>query len=503
MIKFKNYNQNNKSFFILKLILGLIFFGVLFISGALSALIPDLVLRLLAIPLLAIITIFALLMQTDKPISEQFTKKWIVITFGVMALWPTYFVLKVGSFPAIDARRIIAALSLGFIYFFIISKKNLVRDIFRLGGTNIWIGTFIVLAYTFFRFASCLVSPVPVPSFLMVVWEILYYLSFYFLGAIFFSKPVYRNYVVHVFMWLSVIVCFYAGIEWLMQKNLLVEYAPRNAEFTEFLKALNSSRLREGFFRSQSTFEHPLLLGEFASMGICFGLAGILWPSSRLHIRFLSITTFILSFSAAILSGSRSAFLSILVGIGFVFLLKLFSPNKLVSLAAKSTRKFIFLSSVISIIVLAVPLITLLAKGKTSAETSSSEGRIVMLNRGLTSIMNNPILGAGPGTSADIAGITTGVGLTLDNFYLAIAVESGSIALVLLFAFFLYPIWIVIDKVMSGGSEYNHLYAAFGGAIIITTIVHSVLYMQYNFSFAFTFVGIIMAISSQKLAKAS
>lgn len=472
------------------------------LAGTLTAVAPESVTKLLIIPFLVLVMIISLLMRSDKPVSEGLSKCWIVALLAVMALWPTYMFIKIGSLPALDARRIIAGLSLCLMLFFFISRKPISTAFYKDSAGPLRVGIMLVSGYTLFRIVSCFVAPNPISSLISVGWEILYYYSFFFVGALFFSRDSLRYSVMLTFMVLAVIVSLFAVVEMMLHENILVQFAPSGKEFEEFHKVLTSSRIRDGLFRSQGTFEHPLLLGEFAAMAFCFGIAGILWPTHEPYMRTLSVITTFLTLVASILSGSRSAYLALAISFVFVFLLKVFFPNGKLKKSVQGIRKTFFFFTLVSLLLLSVPIISLLAQGKTTQEATSSEARVIMLNLGLPSIEENPVLGTGPETGAEIAGIIGASGVrTLDNYFLSIAIESGVPALLLLLSCLLYPVWIVVGRMAVGTIDHVHFFTAAAGALIVTTVVHTVFFMPYNFSFAFFFSGIILASSSLSVIK--
>ncbi|BBO99521.1 O-antigen ligase family protein [Sulfuriferula nivalis] len=489
------YSEANKSQSLLFKIALFGFIGfALFIAGALTAATPVFAAKLLLIPLLLITIAMAFLSQTDKPLSDGFLKVWLAILLGTMALWPTYMIIKIGEFPAIDARRIVAGLSLAAMFFFLISRKDIYRSLFKENIGPLRTGSLLVTAYAIWRIASCFVSPSPIESLVQVFWEILYYYSMFFVGALFFSRPSLHGWVMTVFMVLAILISGYAGIEWIMKKNILLQFIPSGKDFADFQAALTLSRLRDGFFRSQSTFEHPLLLAEFSAMAVCFGLAAMLWTNKSLAFRVLGTITLIGAIAAAFLSGSRSALVTVAAGGSMVSMLWFFSPKQQITSGKSALRKLSFIMTLIAALAIALPAVTLLSQGKSKSEVTSTAARVQMLKLGIPSIEQYPLLGTGPGTGGMVAGILTGSGVrTLDNYFLAIAIESGVPAILLLLACLIYPMWVIFNRLINGTPHLPQYFAAILGCLIVTTLTHTVLWMPYNMFFTFILSGAALA----------
>jgi len=153
-------------------------------------------------------------------------------------------------------------------------------------------------------------------------------------------------------------------------------------------------------------------------------------------------------------------------------------------------------------VVVAAPTLMLVAKGKSHTESTSTQARLVMLELGMPSIKENPILGTGPGSAGSIAGIRGGAGVsTLDNHLLAIAIESGVFGLFFFLAALIYPAWRAFSRLTEGAGVEGAMLAAGAGAIATFCITRAVLTIPYNQTFAFLIAGMLLAASSTTLAK--
>lgn len=468
---------------------------VLFLVGASAALLPQFVARLIIIPIFLALLAFAFLSQSKQDLTEHTLKLWVAILLATMALWPTYFIIKVGGLPSLEARRIVAGLTILATLYFVISRESIRAQMKGLFRGHLGIGTLLISGYALFRIISCFASISPISSLILVFWEVLYYYSMYFVGAILFHQQSLQDWVIKVMLVLALLISMYSGIEWVLKKNILMQIAPVADGLAMFQKALALSRVRDGFFRAQGTFEHPLLLAEFAAMSVCFGLSTFLWKNKNASFRLLGFLTFIAALVTALLTGSRSPLISISVASSFIFVLWFYGNDKARDKSKAGLRKLLALTTFSVVMLFSIPVFTILIKGGSKLEETSTSVRIFMLEQGWQSIKSNPLLGIGPGTSGSVAGILSGSGVsTLDNYFLAVAIESGLLALTLLLLTLLFPIWVIFNQLMSNDNTINRSFlSSVMGFLIVTVLVHAVFWMPYNLFFAFIFTGMALA----------
>lgn len=473
--------------------------GGLLVAGLMSAYSPDFTIRLTPLALLAVVLLTALLNRNPAPVNSKFLTIWVTTLLAVLALWPSYLLIKVGGLPALDLRRIAAGLSVLVGMYYLAAGRAAKTSSVSAGAGPIHVGYWIVTSYAIWRLLSCAVSPAPIASVIQVFWEALYYFSLFFIGHVFFSTDLLRVRVHKVIMWLILMVGAYACIERVLGANPMVQWAPSNEEFEATVRAMNLSRLRDGVFRTQGTFEHPLLLAEFAAFAGSFSLAAVISKKGGYSLRPLGIVALTASLIAAYLSGSRSAFVAMGAGLLVVAILRLVAPTGPASTKSAGLRKFVAIGLVTLSAVLAAPAVLLLSQGKNSGEAASTEARVTMLNIGMTAIENKPILGWGPGSGPSVAGIKTGDGLaTMDNYLLSIAIESGVPGLCLFLACLLYPAWSAFKSIAAGAGERASFLGAVAGGTIAVLAMRAILWMPFNLSFVFLVAGIALAQCTMK-----
>lgn len=479
----------------------LFFIGIAVFNGFVAAILPDIAVRLLVIGAIPLVLLIALMGRRDIAPSQGFLKAWLMLLVLLLACWPSYMFLKFGGMPSIDGRKLMMGFSIIAMVYLVTNCRQLLYFGYADEGIALRVGLFLLLAFVIWRLASCFVSGYPLVSLVQVIWDIVNYYFLFILGILIFRDKLLRQRFMMTFMLVAIMIFLYAVIEWKIGKNLLLEFAPRNADFAEFNAMLNLARVRDGVFRAQGTFEHPLVLAEFSAMVASFGLATVLWKGAGAE-RYVGFITLLLAPVAGWMSGSRIAFIAMGAGLFVVGLLWLVHARKQQSVEKRVARKLFFVTAVVTAVLVAVPTMMLVAKGKSHSENTSTQARVVMLERGIPSITTNPILGAGPGSAASIAGIMGGSGiLTLDNHLLAIAIESGVMSLLLFLAVLIYPLWRAFTRLTGGVCVEGAFLAGGAGAMVAFVIARTVLAIPYNQSFAFLIAGMMLAASAVRLPR--
>ena len=89
----------------------------------------------------------------------------------------------------------------------------------------------------------------------------------------------------------------------------------------------------------------------------------------------------------------------------------------------------VLLAGVLSAVVLSGS-VGYLVKGRSTAETGSSQARVIMLERGQKLLADQPVQGYGSGLAALQIGLLPGQrSLTIDSYFLTVAIESGYVGL--------------------------------------------------------------------------
>lgn len=470
----------------------------LLVVGVACAVFPQLAARLSPFLALGVVFFVALLASRDTPISQRFRLWWLTALLAMFALWPTYMIIKIGDLPALDGRRVLVGLSIVLAFYLTVSRGFIAKALLSPEPGPLKKGFWIVTIFAGLRLASCFVSQSPIYSLITVAWEIFYFYSLFFISALFFTDERFNERFIRTMLLLVVFIGLYVFLERAIEKNILAEIAPDTKGLEDLALAMQQGRIRDGQFRAQGTFEHPLVMAEFMAMAFCFGMAAVLWPGPRFE-KLLGWVAVFVAPVAIWFSGTRAGLIALGGGFGVVLMLKFFSTRKKSNKYESSMRKFAFVLVSAGALAVVMPTALLIAQGRSAAEGSSTQVRMFMIELARPAIKESPLLGTGAGTAGAVAGIKTGSGVTtLDSHLLALTVESGIPALIVFMLIFLYPAWVIFEQLLSGGLINPRFVAATAAALTVVFMFRAILWIPYNMAIVFLMIAMALAACQKK-----
>lgn len=200
--------------------------------------------------------------------------------------------------------------------------------------------------------------------------------------------------------------------------------APFIGDDGQWLQAAQAQKIRDGVFRAQASHTHPLSLGEF--MAFTAPLAFAFLVAARRNARRVGWAACLaLIVAGALATNSRGAILAIAVGLGLS--VAAFAVGFLRKAGAARFRPAAGLAVIL--ILAASPLIATVGHhviagvgGEQAAR--SSQSRVDQIEQATPKILKRPLLGHGTGRAARVLGYW-GTTLTLDNYYLTLALDLG------------------------------------------------------------------------------
>lgn len=340
-------------------------------------------------------------------------------------LWPRYLAFNLGG-PDITPSRVAYALLLLLWVVALLSptfRRDLVTSLREVRG---WL--WLVVIYVLLRIISCFFSIAPQLSFYLIANELLTAVLILPIAI-----SVYRNRsrLESLAQWLllaGVVVALLAISEIALGHTLFANISlPGMRVDSEWLEQAVMDKVRGGRYRAQSTFSHPLLLAEFMMFMLPFSMYFIV--HRKLIWRFIGAFSLLLFIAGALLTGSRSALVAIPpIILMAVVLLSMRKSDSFVGGALWIvTLMALGLGALISVVMWVSGSIDFsLLTGKSTLEMSSTNARVLMLARGLPLVADHPLVGFGPGLGGYVLGINKASGaITIDNFYLSMALDSG------------------------------------------------------------------------------
>lgn len=232
----------------------------------------------------------------------------------------------------------------------------------------------------------------------------------------------------------------FAVPETLLQRNLFERFVTLEYLDPETARQIIEAKIRGGQFRAQAAFDHPLLFAEY--LAVCLPMAGALALRGG-RGRWLAGGLVFWLLGGLYLSHSRVAIVAtVLVGVAMFAALVLRGAqagrrNPWPLIAALFALPLVLFSAV-----LATDVVQNVTVGRTASEASSTSARLQMLSAGSRLVMEQPILGYGPGMAGRTLNFQNTFGvMTLDNYMLKVALDSGLPALLLFVMLLLAMAW--------------------------------------------------------------
>lgn len=263
--------------------------------------------------------------------------------------------------------------------------------------------------------------------------------------------------------------------EWFYKDNLFRSLFPSDPDRMADLEWIVSERFRDGVYRVSSLFKHPLVYGEYLAMTLPFCLY-FLTNAKQSIVRYCAILGLIFIPIGIYVSHTRSSIIASVAGV-IVYMIALAIGRSKV----KSGRILVVMVAAIAACALMIMMLFLtkdMLQGRTQGERGSSNARVIMFDRGITLIKEAPVFGYGPGTGASKIGkLSSTSGITIDNYFLSVALETGVPGLILYICILIVPfgkLFQVTTRDRAG------LIAAILGSIAVYAIIRSVLSLTYN-----------------------
>lgn len=259
---------------------------------------------------------------------------------------------------------------------------------------------------------------------------------------------------------------------------------------------LAGDKSRAGAYRVMATFSHPLTFGEH--LVLCLPLAVYLVGYARQRlIRLVGLVSTPALLVGIYLSHTRSTLLAGgVVMASVVAFLGMRAMRQRKSFGISVAGAFSLVTLVLGLLLM-TGLVTELVVGRNAAEAGSSMARLTMLERGSTLVMTSPVVGYGPALGAYKLGFLPGMStLTIDNYYLSVAMETGLLGLLLFLGLLAYPITkgFFASIAMSGGDGAR--ISVIVAALLAFSVVKVALSLTENLEIVFLLIAL-LALSTQ------
>lgn len=411
---------------------------------------PFLLVEFLApIGVLALITIWALPNQKYAPTySVEFLFASYIIS---LLLWPDYLALYFPGMPWITSLRVTAFPMVGMLLICLSMSKEFRRAVAK-SVTAIKLLWILMCGFVFLEFAAVPLSPTPVSSLQIALLTTVLYFGIFVVSAVIFRKIEYIERYWALLCWIAVPLCLVTILEAREHHLLWMNEIPRFLRVPDdTVTKLLVPEFRPGInlYRAKAIFRTSLVLAEYLSLLTPF-LLHFGFTKRPTIVRVAALMLIPLIFYTIRLTDSRLGLVGMLLsvlmfGCFWSYIRWRREPRNLLSAAILFAYPATFCLAVG--LVLASTRLSIMVFGG-GAQAGSNAARDTQLNMALHALAKRP-WGYGPGQSGEALGFAEGAFKTVDNFYIAIAMDLGVPGLICCFGAFAVAILAAVRYCLS------------------------------------------------------
>nr|WP_256834870.1 O-antigen ligase family protein [Pseudomonas oleovorans] len=355
----------------------------------------------------------------------------------LFSLAPPYLDFRLHDNVGINLQRFLVVIAFIVFFIFLFLSRGLVRSFLVMVSANrLALGLFVF--YLFLRLASCF-EEMRLYSFFLLVNELLmnFFVLIFFASVVTSISDVRRVifYTLSAAFLVAVLVFFEVAIEGNFFSSLANTSTTAGGVAAEV-------KYRDGLYRAQGTFEHPLALAQYFLVLTPLLFSRLIFGGAR----FWSVMMVVVFIMAVYFARVRTFYVALSIGLLF-YLCMFFLWGGNFRMRGNTRLGLILLCIPFVLLFGAYKIYALLFLGS-GAEVSSTMVRFSQLYNGVIAIIESPFLGYGVGRAEEIIvhiGIHHPNGLpiwneAIDNYYLSLALDSGLPALLLFVAFLMVSI---------------------------------------------------------------
>jgi hypothetical protein len=305
--------------------------------------------------------------------------------------------------------------------------------------------------------------------------------------------------------WCAVFISVCGVVEFPLQRNIFVAILPKPIldalmeNSPTFAAMATTNMYHNGQYRAPSVFENALSFGQFEAMIIPFGYYFLVHrPRGDRWLGLLVVASGLLGI---ITSGSRGAFVSILVATpAFVALWLIrtvrFKPRSLAP-ALVGVAGVMGFAALIILIFTWLRLYNMVI-GSHADDQGSSQARWDQWHMAIPHILNHPLVGNGTGTGGTVVGyFNPGAQFpTLDSMIVSTLVETGVPGLLFFYGSLIFAIVLGARKYLEDSGGRGAFAGGLSCSLIAFLVYTTVLTQVENFTIMYLFLGLTIALLS-------
>lgn len=408
--------------------------GLLFLCAITGLLVvflpPGFLVRVLALPAgFGFLTLCWMLRRKGAGLPGRFVFFIFMATVCFSVIWPRYVFFSIGG-PHVNPQTLSVLTALLVFLFWVVYSPEFSARIRELIFGASSIGVLVVLWFCWRLLASAL-GDFAIVSVIDYVRDFVYVSSFFLIGCAIASYENGPKWLLRVVVGSGFLVAAAGLIEAFTQRNYFVQFASGgdSQAVADALKTILLDKTRDGSYRVQSTFDHPIVFAQFISAVIPLA-AYFAFYERRWLWRLLGFLFVPIGVLAIVKSGSRAGLVSLAVALAFVavvvWLRSMVSKGFGKAFAIAALPVFLFG------LIAAYFVVQELVLGRSYGEAGSTSVRLKMVLDGVSALYESPIWGFGHGMALFKAGVVSGhTGTaTIDSFLLTIALDYGYVGLI-------------------------------------------------------------------------
>ena len=473
-----------------------------FILGFAYSLLAPALLPVFAAPIavLALLVIWVLPDSTKPPVRML---EWLFFAFFVvLVLWPDYLAIALPGLPWITLQRLTVFPMVFLLLLCVSTSAQFRRDMARSISEARPLAK-LLIAFAVIQFLSIFLSQDKATSIQKFIVAQTNWTAVFFVAAYLFRKPGRLDRWVQL-LWGGAIVVSLLAI-W----EFRIKRLPWAGHIPSFLKIEDPTvagvvaghmRAYTNIYRVQATFSTPLGLGEYLALAMPF----VLELTTRRHVwqlRIAAIVSIPVLLYAVILTDARLGVIGCLLSF---LVYGMFASGRL----WKERRSSILGPA----ITLAYPAIFCVALAATflvgnirkkvwggGAQQGSNGARIEQYHLGIGKIIANPF-GYGIGRGAETLGFNPFGFLTIDTYYISVALEYGVLGFILYYGMIAVGITHAARRAFqlkSSAKSDLPLFVPLAISLINFLVIKSVFSQQDNHPIVYMMLGAIMALCSR------
>lgn len=464
--------------------------------GLSLALLPYKLSFLLAILILGSTGLLVAVVARDRS-SENYKVVYLVLVAALAGrfLWPNFAYVPIYALPSKSPQRWLWALCIAYwLYSLLVHSELRSRLATRLTRPSI---AWLMAAFVGWRLLAAASGDLAVASLYVMAGELFDYVPAFLFALTWVRDVRDAERLAFGLVLVALIVGLLTGIELIVKQNLFMQIAPYDINNEGFLMAALEAKQRGGSYRAQASFNHPLLLAQFAVTVLPLVAFHIL-RGQRWQKRALASLVLLLVIVMLWASRTRTA-----IGVsGFVVatLILCLAANMIAERRSGIHRPLLgglWLLAGFTAFVAIIAAIYVLTAGRTAEEVSSSMGRLAMLQRATVAALAHPLLGYGIAVgNLQAANYNSRGWATLDSYFLTQLLEAGIPALLLYITLLALCASAFVRQVFAREPTREGLLVAMWGLAMIAFGMSSlILSTPHNMPLFYLGVGVVGALS--------